>query len=142
MHIDHIYKACNAVPADFGGGSAFDKVWVMAKLAAVLEHKTYVEIGVYRGRSFLPLARAFGLLGGFSYGIDPYDRDAAVKHDVAPNIAEAVKSFFNTTDYAAVYRGFLRSQAQLGQHRSIQRKIPRGREDEEQLTDDPVALVR
>ena len=30
----------------------------------------------------------------------------------------------------------------LGQHRSTQRKIPRGREDEEQLTDDLVALVR
>jgi putative transposase len=30
----------------------------------------------------------------------------------------------------------------LGQHRSTQRKIPRGPEDEEQLTDDLVALVR
>lgn len=30
----------------------------------------------------------------------------------------------------------------LGQHRSTQRKIPRGRDDEKQLTDDLVALVR
>ena len=35
-----------------------------------------------------------------------------------------------------------RACAALGQHRSTQRKIPRGREDEEQLTEDLVALVR
>jgi transposase InsO family protein len=35
-----------------------------------------------------------------------------------------------------------RTCAALGQHRSTQRKIPRGRDDEEQLTDDLVALVR
>ena len=35
-----------------------------------------------------------------------------------------------------------RACAALDQHRSTQRKIPRGQEDEEQLTDDLVALVR
>ena len=35
-----------------------------------------------------------------------------------------------------------RACAALGQHRSTQRKIPRGREDEEKLTDDLVALAR
>ena len=35
-----------------------------------------------------------------------------------------------------------RACSALGQHRSTQRKTPRGREDEEQLTDDLVALVR
>ena len=35
-----------------------------------------------------------------------------------------------------------RACAALGQHRSTQRKIPRGREDEQHLTDDLVALAR
>ena len=35
-----------------------------------------------------------------------------------------------------------RACAALGQHRSTQRKIPRGREDEEQLTADIIALAR
>ena len=35
-----------------------------------------------------------------------------------------------------------RACAALGQHRSTQRKVPRGREDEERLTDDLVALAR
>ena len=35
-----------------------------------------------------------------------------------------------------------RACAALGQHRSTQRKVPRGREDEEKLTDDLVALAR
>jgi len=35
-----------------------------------------------------------------------------------------------------------RACAALGQHRSTQRKIPRGREDEEQLTADIVELAR
>lgn len=30
----------------------------------------------------------------------------------------------------------------LGQHRSTQRRIPRGRDDEQQLTEDIVALAR
>ena len=35
-----------------------------------------------------------------------------------------------------------RACAALGQHRSTQRKVPRGRDDEEQLTADLVALAR
>jgi hypothetical protein len=35
-----------------------------------------------------------------------------------------------------------RACAALGQHRSTQRKVPRGREDEEKLTDNLVALAR
>ena len=35
-----------------------------------------------------------------------------------------------------------RACAALGQHRSTQRKVPRGREDEERLTEDLVALAR
>ena len=112
--IDRIFETCLSVPADFGGGSSFEKVWVMAKLAEKLNLRTYVEIGVYRGRSFLPLARAFGELGGFSYGVDPYSREEAMEHDVPPDIADAVKSFINSTDYGAVYRGFLERQMQQG----------------------------
>src|ERR1700752_2631422 len=35
-----------------------------------------------------------------------------------------------------------RACAALGQHRSTQRKVPRGREDEERLTADTIALPR
>src|SRR4029078_10528319 len=35
-----------------------------------------------------------------------------------------------------------RACAALGQHRSTQRKVPRGREDEERLTADTIALAR
>ena len=35
-----------------------------------------------------------------------------------------------------------RACAALGQHRSTQRRVPRGRDDEEQLTADLIALAR
>ena len=35
-----------------------------------------------------------------------------------------------------------RACAALGQHRSTQRKVPRGRDDEERLTADTIALAR
>ena len=45
-------------------------------------------------------------------------------------------------DQAVMHVSERRACAALGQHRSTQRKVPRGREDEERLTADTIALAR
>ncbi len=45
-----------AVPLDFGGGSSLTKALVFADLIAAFGIRDAVEIGVYRGRSLLPVA--------------------------------------------------------------------------------------
>lgn len=73
----------DSVPVDDGGGASLLKVFLLAELIASRQLETIVEIGVYRGRLFLPLARLMTLLGrGEMIGIDPYSTAAAVQRDV------------------------------------------------------------
>jgi hypothetical protein len=72
-----------AVPVDDGGGSSLVKVFLLAELIVAEGLETLVEIGVYRGRLFLPLAGLLAELGrGTMVGIDPYSPAAAVQSDV------------------------------------------------------------
>jgi len=72
-----------SVPVDDGGGSSPVKVLLLAELIVAERLSRIVEIGVYRGRLMLPLARLMVRLGrGEVVGIDPYSPVAAVQHDV------------------------------------------------------------
>jgi len=71
------------IPVDDGGGSSPLKVMLLAQLIVAEELSRIVEIGVYRGRLMLPLARVLWWLGrGEMVGIDPYSAEAAVQTDV------------------------------------------------------------
>ena len=76
----------DAIPADLGGGCPLAKSFLMAYIALKYDLKNYVEIGVYKGRSFFPMAHAIKLMGGKAYGIDPYDSDAAKEFDLDADI--------------------------------------------------------
>jgi hypothetical protein len=71
------------IAADEGGGASLIKVFLLAELIVAHELTRIVEIGVYRGRLFLPLGRLMTLLGrGEMVGIDPYSATAAIQRDV------------------------------------------------------------
>jgi predicted O-methyltransferase YrrM len=71
-----------AVPLDFGGGSSLSKALVFADLIAAFGIHDAVEIGVYRGRSLLPVAAVLRAQGaGRVVGIDPWSADAALQAD-------------------------------------------------------------
>ena len=55
-------QIANSIPADYGGGRPLAKSFLMAYVALKYDLKNYVEIGVYRGRSFFPLAYAAKLM--------------------------------------------------------------------------------
>lgn len=96
-------KIVDQIPMDFGGGCPISKSLLMAKIALSENLKTYVEIGIYRGRSFFPMARAMQLLGGVAYGIDPYTKEAAYEFDVEAPVKQKIDELIVTTDFSEMY---------------------------------------
>lgn len=63
--------------------------------------KKIVEIGVWGGKSLVPIAYALKANGeGMVYGIDPWDSDASVEYMAN----ESSKSFWRYADHGAIYR--------------------------------------
>ncbi len=103
-----IYEACrridNEIKSDFGGGCPIEKSFLMAYLVQNQKLKTYVEIGVYRGKSFFPTAYSIHLNNGKSYGIDPYTRSNAIEFDTPENIKNDVNTFLERVDFDDIYK--------------------------------------
>jgi hypothetical protein len=97
----------SSVPVDFGGGSGSAKALVLADLIARFGITDTVEIGVYRGRSLLPVAAMLRVVGGgVATGIDPWSVDEALQQDehvVGPRVNDWVRSH-PWEDRAAVER--------------------------------------
>lgn len=96
-------KIVDQIPVDFGGGCPISKSLLMAKIALNNNLKTYVEIGVYRGRSFFPMSRAMQILGGVAYGIDPYTKGAAFEFDVEAQLKQKIDDLIITTDFSKIF---------------------------------------
>lgn len=88
---------------DEGGGASPLKVFLLAELIVSRQLSRIVEIGVYRGRLFLPLGRLMALLGrGEMVGIDPYSVAAAVQRDVEREGIDLV-AWPETVDWESIY---------------------------------------
>ena len=91
---------------DFGGGCTFEKACIMADLVCTYNLKTTVEIGVYRGRSLLPMALAHKLsTHGTAYGIDPYKLEEALQNDTP--FKEDIEKFCLALDFDLLYQDVL-----------------------------------
>jgi hypothetical protein len=107
----------NAVPADFGGGSGLEKALTSAALIERHGFTSYVEIGVYRGRSLLPVAAVFAAAGrGSAVGIDPWNVIAATQQDVHlfPVSVSMVNEFVESLDWDAIYGDVAQLVTELG----------------------------
>lgn len=92
------------IPSDyFGGGSLLSKTYLMAYLILRNNLKTYVEIGVYKGRSLFPVTYAIKQNNGISYGIDPYNKDAAREFDVEEDIKKQIDECIVELDFENIY---------------------------------------
>lgn len=107
-----------SVAADQGCGSSFEKVAVMAGVAEALQLKTFLELGVHQGESFLPVAWSFGERGGYSYGVDPYRRADATGTELPATLDNEVDDFVPLTDHDPMYHTVLERQLQFGLERS------------------------
>ncbi|HMP92813.1 MAG TPA: class I SAM-dependent methyltransferase [Phnomibacter sp.] len=108
------------IPVDFGGGCSEHKAWVMATLIKEYQLTTSVDIGVYRGRSFLPQALAQKAINGKVFGVDPYSNQEAMQND-RPDLKEQLDAFVQQTDFQALYEKVVHqvNEHQLNAHAEI-----------------------
>lgn len=105
---EEVYEINDRIKADFGGGSPLSKTYLMSYLIRVLDLESYVEIGVYKGRSLFPAAAAIFRNNGRAYGIDPYNLHDAYEYEVPTSINADVNKFLDTIDFEGIYNEVLR----------------------------------
>ena len=96
----------------------------MSRLIKKLKLTKSIDIGVYKGRSFLPQAYAHkNFTGGYCFGIDPYLNSSANESET-PITKGDVNAFVNATSFDQLYKDILdRLQSQkLGEHGGIIRQ--------------------
>jgi predicted O-methyltransferase YrrM len=95
-----------AVPLDFGGGCGVAKALAVAELMVRFDVRDAIEIGVYRGRSLLPMAEVLKRQGaGKVVGIDPWSMTEALQsedHELGPVVNEFVRAYPWEQTYAEV----------------------------------------
>jgi hypothetical protein len=105
--VNRLSVVADSIPVDKGGGSSVSKAVAFAALILRDRLTTYAEIGVYRGRSLLPVAEVFRSLGrGSAIGIDPWSVVEARQKDIErfPAAARDVNTFVDSVDWDSLYR--------------------------------------
>lgn len=80
MSIKLLQQAEEITKPEFPGWCEYPKAWTLISTIMALRPQVSVEIGVYAGKSFLPIALAHKETGvGFAIGIDPWNTAAATE---------------------------------------------------------------
>jgi len=92
------------------GWCPLEKAVALSDLVVEAKPESIVEIGVYGGRSAVPMALAAQTYGGVVHGVDPWSHAAALEGDVGSENAE----WWGKLDLEAIYRGFLDGLCRFG----------------------------
>jgi hypothetical protein len=126
---------------DSGGGASPLKVFLLAELIVAQNLKRVVEIGVYRGRLFLPIGRLMALRGrGEIVGIDPYSAGAAVQRDVEREGIDLI-AWPETIDWDGIHDEVVAGMErwQIGEHARLIRQ--RSEDSAGYFADAPIDLL-
>lgn len=100
------------------------KAHALAAAILTLRPKVVVEIGIFRGGSFIPMAMALKETGsGIAIGIDPWNAKASIEGQTGEDLA-----WWANVDHEAIYREFLGYVNHIGLYDVVQ--IERKRSDE------------
>lgn len=116
---EEIRAIWESIPADIIGGSPLDKCYIMAYLATRLGLRSFVEIGVYRGKSLFSVAPAFLANGGGCYGIDPCSSENLKENELPDQLKSLVDNFADTTDLQEIYQEVVGRRQDLGMQNSV-----------------------
>ncbi len=87
--------------ASLEGWCSTNKASILMDFIFMLKPKTIVEIGVWGGKSLIPMAFALKANNqGKIYGIDPWDTQASIQGMEGQN-----KSWWGTVDHSQIYNG-------------------------------------
>lgn len=84
------------------GWSSLEKGCALAGLTLAMKPKVALEIGVFGGRSLIPVLMAMQSLGsGLAVGIDPYSKEASADGEVGENVV-----YWNGVDHESILKQF------------------------------------
>lgn len=92
------------------GWCPLEKAEALARLVLDAKPACIAEIGVYGGRSLIPMALAAQTYGGEVHGIDPWSNAAAIEGDVGTENSE----WWGRLDIEKIYEGFLAGIRRFG----------------------------
>jgi len=109
------------------GWCVTEKAMVLAGIVATLRPEVSLEIGVYGGSSFLPIALAHKMIGrGIAIGIDPWSNATAMREQTR----EIDREWWSSLDLEKIYTGFMENIKLHGLekfvriHRNESRNVP------------------
>lgn len=110
MKHDQLFNAITGVLPTVAGWCELDKAHALAAAVLTLRPRVVVEIGVFGGRSLIPMALACQACGsGHVVAIDPWTAAAATEGYEGAN-----KEWWGSRDHEGIYQDFVRNVAALG----------------------------
>ncbi len=98
-----------AAMASLEGWCSTNKASILMDLIFILKPKTIVEIGVWGGKSLIPMAFALKANNqGKIYGVDPWDAQASIQGMEGQN-----KNWWGKIDHAQIYNGLAKQIERL-----------------------------
>lgn len=116
---ERVQNTSKQIPTDILGGSPLVKTYLMAYLASRKAYKTYVEIGVYKGKSLFPVAEAFKENKGKCYGIDPWTGKNLKEKDVSQELKELIDHQADCMDFDALYYSVLENRQRFAMEDTV-----------------------
>jgi predicted O-methyltransferase YrrM len=103
MNPELFNRVAQTVPTITNGWCSVEKACDLAAAVVTLRPDVVVEIGVFGGRSLIPMAMACREVGqGLVYAIDPWSASAAVEGYDGPNA-----EWWGKLDHEAIFQSFL-----------------------------------
>lgn len=117
------------------GWCDLEKANTLAAMILAMRPKLIVEIGIFGGRSFIPMAMAAQLIGAKVVGIDPWDRGASLEGmEDAANL-----EWWSKLDHEQIYQGFMENLRKFGVDKAV--TILKQRSDDVDLKDWVIDLL-
>jgi predicted O-methyltransferase YrrM len=105
-----LWQTISEVQPPLPGWCVPAKAEALAAIVVALRPEVSLEIGIYGGSSFIPIALAHKEIGfGMAYGVDPWDAQASIKGEVKENV-----DWWSKQDYEKLYGDFMAKLKQLG----------------------------
>ena len=104
-----LWATIKAIQPALPGWCSPEKAEALAALVIALRPETSLEIGIYGGSSFLPIALAHQhIKTGTAYGIDPWDALASMKNESQEN-----QAWWRMQDYGKLHSDFMAKLMEL-----------------------------
>lgn len=103
MNTTDLFQRIAAAHPTIHGWCELDKAFALAAAVVTLRPKTIVEIGVYGGRSLIPMALAAEACGtGNVFAIDPWQAASSVE-----GMDQANSEWWSKLDHESIYKHFI-----------------------------------